>query len=77
MPFRIDARKLIEELGGVPAVVSALKSVKGSNAITDKGVEKWREKSSISMTRWLELVEYVRRAEKRTLVIDDYLVRGR
>lgn len=75
MPRMINARKLITDLGGVLAVVSAIGTVPGAKPITVKGVEKWREKGRVPMARWLELVEYVRRAEKRTLVIDDYLSR--
>lgn len=70
---QIDARKLIADLGGVPAVVSGLASIKVE--VSPKTVEKWRERSRIPMDRWLSLVEMVRRLDRRTLVIDDYLVK--
>lgn len=70
---RINARKLISDLGGAPAISAGLLSI--GVELSVKGIEKWRERNSISMNRWLELTEMVRRTEKRTLVIDDYLIR--
>jgi hypothetical protein len=68
-----NVRKLISELGGVPAIVSGL-SRTGVD-ISQKTVEKWRERGSIPMDRWLDLLDMVRKLEKRTLVIEDFLVR--
>jgi hypothetical protein len=72
---KLNVRKLIADLGGVPAIAAGLESI--GVDVRPKTIEKWRERSSLSMNRWLELVEMVRRTERRTLVIDDYLTTTR
>ena len=75
MSKKINIKKLITDLGGPDAIAAGLRSI-GVSDITVKGVEKWRERKSIPMARWLELVEMVKRTEKRVLSMDDYLMKG-
>jgi len=72
---RIDIPKLIADLGGAGAICLKLQAI-GVEDITIKGVEKWRERRSLPMGRWLQLVEMVNRTERRELKMDDYLIKG-
>ena len=72
---KLDVRRLISDLGGAESVVEGLRTI-GVDDISAKGVEKWRERGSIPMERWIELVEMERKNNRRSLVLDDYYLRG-
>jgi hypothetical protein len=66
---RLDVTKIIKDLGGATKIVELLKA-KGINGLTVKAVEKWRERGTIPMSRWLQ----IRRLTKTPLDLEDYLL---
>lgn len=73
--YRVDARALVESLGGVGAVQQMFID-EGFRPLHERNIYKWIERSSISSSRIWELLSITR---KRKLRVDflDYLVEQR
>ena len=61
----IDAKRLVEKLGGVPAVQQMLTD-EGFRPLPERNVYKWYERRSISSSRVLELLHCI---DKRKLKV--------
>lgn len=73
--MKLDVARLLHDLGGPTEVVEKLRQSGYSNPPGIKGVEKWRERGSIP-TRWvIALNEVQRRAGRRRIVLEGYVVR--
>jgi len=59
---RVDAKKLIEHLGGITAVHELFQ--RANQNITRKAVEKWSERGVMPNARLAKLVEIMRRKKK-------------
>lgn len=65
----IDARLLVEKLGGVPAIQQMLKD-EGFRPIHERNIYKWYERRSISSSRMLELLHCIRKRKLRVSLTD-------
>lgn len=69
----INVKAVLSHFGGVAALVEQAQAA--GLPLTAKAVEKWRERASIPMDRWLELRELASRAG-RALTLDTFLSYG-
>lgn len=65
MTYTIDVQHVIRQLGGVTQLARDLNE-NFDNEITPKGIQKWRQRGSIPMNRWLQLLSL---AEKKGVTL--------
>ena len=71
----IDVKALIAHFDGVTNLVAL--AAKHGVPLTAKAVEKWRERRSVPMDRWLELVAIdAARVRGRRLTLESFLING-
>lgn len=70
--MKLNVAKVIKDLGGATKIIEGLKQA-GVDDITVKAIEKWRERGTIPMKRWLELRRLAQKLHKK-LEFEDYLL---
>lgn len=72
--MKINVTKVLTALGGSAQIVEGLEARFGpSESLSEKAVEKWRERGIIPMHRWLQLIELAKTAGIK-LQLDKFLI---
>jgi len=70
--MKINVPLVIKKFKGVPSMVEGLRGM--GFDVTEKAVEKWRERGSIPMDRWIELMQLAKERRLK-LTLEAYLIR--
>lgn len=70
--MKLNVAKVIKDLGGATKIIEDLKRA-GVDDISIKAIEKWRERGTIPMKRWIQLRK-IAKGMKKNLELEDYLM---
>jgi hypothetical protein len=75
MPTKFDVAQVIKDLGGAQRIVEEL-AKHGVTDMSAKAVEKWRERGTIPMKRWLQIRKLKKVTDGKALELEDYIIQN-